>query len=98
MGSRFSAPVQTGSGAHPASYTVGTGSFPGVKRPERGVDHSPHLRQRIKEEYSCTSTLPLGFRVLFYGDLYLEIIYKYKDKVFFVHNAKAHRGVEVRLH
>jgi hypothetical protein len=36
---RFPAPVQTGSGAHPASYTMGTGSFPGVKRPERSVDH-----------------------------------------------------------
>jgi len=30
-GKRFSAPVQTGPGAHPASYTVGTGSFPGGK-------------------------------------------------------------------
>ena len=30
---RFSAAVQTVPGAHPASYTVGTGSFPGVKRP-----------------------------------------------------------------
>jgi hypothetical protein len=30
-GARFSAPVQTGSGAHPASCTTGTGSFPGVK-------------------------------------------------------------------
>jgi hypothetical protein len=27
----FSAPFQTGSGAHPASCTMGTGSFPGVK-------------------------------------------------------------------
>jgi hypothetical protein len=26
---RFSAPVQTGPGAHPPSYTMGTGSFPG---------------------------------------------------------------------
>jgi len=33
---RFSAPVQTGSGAHPASCTMGTGSFPGVKS-GRGV-------------------------------------------------------------
>jgi hypothetical protein len=24
---------------HPASCTMGTGSFPGVKRPELGVDH-----------------------------------------------------------
>jgi len=28
-GGRFSAPVQTGPGAHPASYTVGTGPFHG---------------------------------------------------------------------
>ena len=26
---RFSAPVQTGPGAHPPSYTMGTGSLPG---------------------------------------------------------------------
>jgi hypothetical protein len=30
-GARFSAPVQTGPGAHPASCKMGTGSFPGVK-------------------------------------------------------------------
>jgi hypothetical protein len=29
VGARFSAPVQTGPGAHPVSYTMGTGSFPG---------------------------------------------------------------------
>ena len=40
-GVRLSAPVQTGSGAYPASYIMGTGSFPGVKRPGRGVDHPP---------------------------------------------------------
>ena len=33
VGARFSAPVQTGPGAHPASCKMGTGSFPGVKRP-----------------------------------------------------------------
>jgi hypothetical protein len=31
LGARFSAPVQTGPEAHPASCTMGTGSFPGVK-------------------------------------------------------------------
>jgi len=40
-GPRFSAHVQAGSGFHPAFYTMGTGSFLGVKRPERGVDHPP---------------------------------------------------------
>ena len=30
-GARFSAPVRTGPGAHPACYTMGTGSYPGDK-------------------------------------------------------------------
>jgi len=38
---RFSAPVQTGPGAHPASCKMGTGSFPGVKS-GRGVMLTPH--------------------------------------------------------
>ena len=38
---RFSAPVQTGPGAHPASCTMGTGSFPGVNS-GRGVTLTPH--------------------------------------------------------
>jgi len=40
-GARFSAPVQTGPGAHPASCTMGTGSFPGVKSGQ-GVTLTPH--------------------------------------------------------
>jgi hypothetical protein len=47
---RFSASVQTGPGAQPASYTMGTGSFPGVKRPGRGVDHPSQLEPRLKKE------------------------------------------------
>ena len=31
VGARSFAPIQTGPGAYPASYTMGTGSFPGVK-------------------------------------------------------------------
>jgi hypothetical protein len=38
---RFSAPVQTGPGAHPASCTMGTASFPGVKSGQ-GVMLIPH--------------------------------------------------------
>ena len=42
MGARFSAPVQTGPGAHPAYCTMRTGSFPGGKeRPGRDADPSP---------------------------------------------------------
>jgi hypothetical protein len=47
---RFSAPVQRGTGAHPGSYIVGTGSFPGVKRPGRGVHHPSYLAPRLKKE------------------------------------------------
>jgi hypothetical protein len=44
--------VQTGCGAHPASYTVGTGDvFPGAKtRPGRDGDHSPPSRTEVKNE------------------------------------------------
>jgi len=41
VAARFSAPVQTGPGAHPASCAMGTGSFPGVKS-GRGVTLTPH--------------------------------------------------------
>jgi hypothetical protein len=49
MGARFSAPIQTEFAAHPASYTVGTGSIAVVKRPERGVDHPPHLEVKLRK-------------------------------------------------
>jgi len=48
VGARFSSPVQTDTGAHPASCTMGTGSFPGVKRPGRGVDHPPPYSAEVK--------------------------------------------------
>jgi hypothetical protein len=41
VGTRFIAHAQTGPGAHTSSCMMGTGSFPEVKRPERGVDHPP---------------------------------------------------------
>jgi len=40
VGARFSAPVQTCPGAHPASCTMGTGSFPGVN--DRGLALTTH--------------------------------------------------------
>jgi hypothetical protein len=47
---RFSAPIKTDPVAHPASCTRGTGSFPGVKLPGRGVDHTPPSIAKIKEK------------------------------------------------
>jgi hypothetical protein len=41
--------VQNGSGAHPASYSMGTrGSFLRVKRPGREADHSPPSSAEVK--------------------------------------------------
>ena len=47
---RFFALVQTGPGAHPASYTMGTGSLSrGAKRPGRGVNHLLPSSTEVKE-------------------------------------------------
>ena len=47
---RFSAPVQTGPGAHPASNTMGTGPFPLVKRPGRlpPTPSSAEVKERVE--------------------------------------------------
>jgi len=98
---RFSATVQTGPGAHPASYTTGTGSFPGVKRAGRGVDHPTPSSAEVKEEYSCT-VIPLlphlafvacsrvDFTFTFY--FYPPYLNNSKDKAVPVHPMKAHKG------
>jgi hypothetical protein len=52
----FSTPVQTAPSAHPASYTMGNGYFPGVKQQGRGVDHPTYLASRLKKEYIYPST------------------------------------------
>jgi len=81
MGARSLAPIQT----DPASYKMGTGSVPGVKRPGRGVDHPPQSSVEVKERielyiYSTSGplwpvkglTLPLPFTVFphFWNILY----------------------------
>jgi len=72
-GARFSAPVQTGPEAHSASYTMGTGSFPGVKRPGRGVDRPPlssaHVKERV--ELYLSSPFEPSWPVLGWTLLYL---------------------------
>jgi len=49
VGARLPTPVQTGPGAHPASCTVGAGSFPGVKRLVPHVNHLRPSRAEVKE-------------------------------------------------
>ena len=60
VGAIFSAPVQAGSGAYPASYTMSSGSFPGVKRPGRGVDNPPASSAEVKERVELYLYCPSG--------------------------------------
>jgi hypothetical protein len=66
---RFSIPVHTCLRAQPASCTMGTGPFPGVKRPGCGVDHLPNLVPKLKNGFSYTFALPLGLHGLFQDEL-----------------------------
>jgi hypothetical protein len=59
MEAKFAAPFQTGPGAHPASYTVGTGSLcRGGKRPGRDVSLPPH--ETVCSETSAYKIQTLG--------------------------------------
>ena len=63
---RFSAPIQTGPEAHPASWTMGTGSFPWGKG-GRGVTLTTHLYLVPRSGKSRPRTLlPLWARVACY--------------------------------
>jgi len=46
---------------------MGTGFYPGVKRPRRDVDHPPLLTPRLKKEYRYTCiplcTFTVGYKV-----------------------------------
>ena len=58
---RFSTLVRTDPGAHPASYTMGAGSFPVVKRSGRGADHPPLPSAEVEgrvELYICSPSGP----------------------------------------
>jgi hypothetical protein len=73
VGARFSAPVQTGPGAHPASCTMDTGSFPGVES-GRGVTLTPHplLVPRSKKSRDVPLLSPRAFVDCKKGETYLE--------------------------
>jgi hypothetical protein len=77
VGEIFYTPIQTGPGAHPNSCTTDTGSFLGVKRPGRGINHQPPSSTEVKERvelylYSLAgpswpvlgTTLPLSLYLL----------------------------------
>jgi hypothetical protein len=56
----FFASVQTGPVAYPASSTMGTGLFPGVKRPGRGADYPPPTSAEVKGRVELYLYSPSG--------------------------------------
>jgi len=48
-GKKFFASIQTSPGAYSASYTMGTGSSPGVKQPGHGINHPSPSSTKVKE-------------------------------------------------
>jgi hypothetical protein len=75
-GARFSVLFQIGPEAHPAPYTVCTGSFLGVNRPGRRVDHLPPSSAEDKERvelhiYSTPWAFMACFRSYFTFTFYL---------------------------
>jgi hypothetical protein len=61
VGLKFTAPVQTGPRTHPAFFTMGTESFPEVKRPRLGFDHPPPSSAEDEgrvELYICSHSGP----------------------------------------
>ena len=74
-GARFSAPLQTGPGTHPVSYTMGTGSFPGLKRPGRGVDRPPPFSAEVKERVGLYLYSPSGPSCPVLGWTFMYILY-----------------------
>jgi len=60
VAARFSAPVQLGLMFHPAFYTMGTGSFPGIKRPGLGLDHPLPSSGEVKERVGVYLYFPFG--------------------------------------
>ena len=53
-------PSRPALGAHPASCTMGTGSFPGVKQQGRGADHPPPSKCRGYERVGLYLYSPSG--------------------------------------
>jgi hypothetical protein len=54
--------LQTESGVHPASYSMGIGILsPRIKRPGREADHSPLNNADVKKMWVYISTPPYAF-------------------------------------
>ena len=70
MGANSSANVKSGPGAHPASCTMGMGSFPGVKRVGCGVDHPTSYSGKVKARVALCFQSPSDVIAVYKGNLF----------------------------
>jgi hypothetical protein len=70
----FFASVQTGSGSHPASCKVVTGSFPVVKLSGRGTDLPPPSSADVIERVELYFYFSSGLHALFQGELDFTVV------------------------
>jgi hypothetical protein len=73
-GQDFPQPSRPALGSTQPPNTMGTGSFPGVNRRGRGVEHPPHLASKLKKELSYNSTLRLCLRDQFFGEISVYVM------------------------
>ena len=79
MVTKFTSAVQTGPETHPDSYIMGTGLFPGIKRPGLGVEHPPCNRTDKKWGRFITgiwSLFFLGVKIVYWwtGQIYVKLV------------------------
>ena len=96
VGAKFSAPVQTVPGAHPVSYTMGTGSFPGIKRPGCDVDHPSPSSTEVKERVELYLNSPSGSLWPLLGWNLLLLILRFKFNQTLVQNVNSCRQSETK--
>jgi len=58
---------------------MGSGSFPGLKLPGRGVDHPPLSNAEVRERVELYLYPPVGLRDLFYVESFLYFTYSPSD-------------------
>jgi hypothetical protein len=75
VNTRSSAPIQTGPGAHPVLYTIGTESLSqGVRGPERGVNHPPPPSAEVKQRLQLFLYFPSGSSCFFLGKYFVVVV------------------------
>jgi len=75
---RFSLPIQKDLGAYPAPCKWLRGLLPGLRQPGLGVEHPHSSKVEVKERVEIYLYCSVGLHGLFWVELNLPIILKYK--------------------